>query len=396
MGILEISILVLVVVRRLNIATTTMGKRDYVDDGEPHYGDSDYHDYGYDGYTEDSIDPGPWLLLGTILFCAVSMLILLPLLVKLHTRRHRKATTDTQDGDYIEMVDASGRQGKKPRNNQDKQSEHDKNAVTFATILRYDKETRKILSRAIPYTISGIGSSVFSNTCLALVGHCIGTHALSAYALVSLLVGLLDGIISGPLSACTTLCSHAVGANNNCLAGQYIQLALSFYLLCNVFIVVFWWFCMKDIILWLEWGDIDTAMMAQEFVRVYIWSYLLGGISNGLWQLLEVTDHVKQGTVVSLAWGLTNVVAIATLVTTVSNPTLAHVGIVYNVTAAFFIGATIVYAHYKQWLQPFEDGLFRSNAFWNTDAVKELVKQGLPLSCGYFFENAEVSSCHLL
>jgi len=362
-----------------------MGNRDYQDDGEPHYGDSDYHDYGYEGYEEHTLDPGPWLLVGTTLFCLLSMVIAVPLLVRLHKRKQPKVTTEElhkQDNVYVEMGEEA------PKSTTTDTNQH----ITAESIVRYDKETRKILGRAIPYTISGIGSSAFSNVCLALVGHFLGTHALSAYALVEMLVGLLNGIISGPMSACTTLCAHAVGASNNHLAGQYIQLATIFYLLCNIPLFALWWLYMKDIILWLEWGDIDTAVMAQEFVRVYLFSYLLGGISNGLWQLLEVTDHVQQGAIVSLSWGLANVVVIAILVTTVSNPTLHQVGMAYNVTAAFFIIITFAYAHYKEWLKPFEKGLFWSNSFRNQDAVKEIVKQGIPLSCGYFFSNAEVSS----
>lgn len=146
---------------------------------------------------------------------------------------------------------------------------------------------------------------------------------------------------------------------------------------------------MEGIILYLEWGDEDTATMAKEFVRVYIWSYLLGGVSSCLWQLLEVTDHCKAGTIVTLAWGATNMFLVGILVTT-RESNLRDVGMVYILTAFIFVSGTYYWANRKGWLLPFKKGLFHQNSFKNGAAVKLMIKQAVPVSCGYFFSNAEV------
>ena len=38
-------------------------------------------DGGFEGYVEDTVDPGPWLLIGTCVFCFGVMLVVVPLLV---------------------------------------------------------------------------------------------------------------------------------------------------------------------------------------------------------------------------------------------------------------------------------------------------------------------------
>ncbi|KAI2491322.1 MatE-like protein [Fragilaria crotonensis] len=170
---------------------------------------------GFDGYVETTVDPGIWLLLGTCVFCFGVMLILVPMLVSM-TLKKRKA--QSQAGVNNEQLVGGA---KEPV------------AASFWNIVAFNVETRKILMLAVPYTISALASSTLSNACLILVSKHIGTKAVTAYALVQILVGLTDGMLKGPIYACTTLCAHAVGAGNSFLAGQYIQLSIVLYLLFN-------------------------------------------------------------------------------------------------------------------------------------------------------------------
>ena len=333
------------------------------DDQEEEYYDDDG---GFEGYVEDTVDPGPWLLIGTCVFCFGVMLVAVPLLVA-YTLKQRKHQHDVTE----QLLDA-----KRPVE------------TNFRSLVSFDRETRKIVKLAIPYTVSALASSTLANVCLVLVSQHIGTKAVAAYALVTILVELTDGMIQGPIYACTTLCAHAVGAGNNFLAGQYIQLAIIFYLLFNIPVVYFWWFYMYDVILILEWGDDITAQMSQEFIRVYIWSFILGGIESSVWELLDVTGHAVEGTIMSIVWGITNVVFVGLLVTT-QEATLQQVGLVYLGTAVFFIGLTLSIAKCRGWLKPFTKGLFRSMAFTNFSAINLLLKQAVPLAFASLLSNAE-------
>lgn len=101
-----------------------------------------------------------------------------------------------------------------------------------------------------------------------------------------------------------------------------------------------------------------------------------------------MTDHVVAGTVVSIAWGITNVIVIGLLVTT-GEPTLQDVGMAYNATALVFVVGVHLFAELRGWLKPFRKGLYRSLALKNGKAVKLMVKQAVPLSFGSLLSNAE-------
>jgi Na+-driven multidrug efflux pump len=211
-------------------------------------------DDGFDSYQENTLDPGPWMLIFTTVFCFGVMLVVVPLMVKwkIHSRKKKNLK-------YLNEEPLMG-----------DTSDEDGTEITAKSVLSFDKEMNKILSLAIPFTISGLFTEICSSICLALVGIYIGTHALAAYALVNILVGLTDGVLQGPIHACTTLCAHAVGAGNPTLAGSYIQLAIFFYLLVNVPVLFLWFVYMRDVILFLEWGEEETAQMAEDYIRVYV------------------------------------------------------------------------------------------------------------------------------
>lgn len=342
---------------------------------------------GFDGYVETTVDPSPYMLIFTCIFCFGVMLVVVPLMTrwKLRRRKHHQAQTggESTEMDYSNMATAQIYDSEKESERTESEEK-----ITFKSILNFDKETRKILGLAIPFTISGLSSSIFSNICLALVGNYIGTHAIAAYSLVSILVGLSDGVLQGPIYACTTLCAHAVGSGNTTLAGQYIQMATLLYLLLNIPAMYFWCNYMKEVILYLQWGEEETAQMAEEYINVYLFSYLLGGVSSSVWQLLEVTGHVVAGTVVSIIWGAVNALAIGILVTT-GERTLQDVGVLYSVSAIFFVFATHAFAELRGWLKPFRKGLYRDFSLFNGNAIKLMVKQAVPLSFGSLLSNAE-------
>lgn len=324
---------------------------------------------GWDNYDETTTDPGTWLLFSTCLFCALVMGVVVPSLLWYDMRRHA-SQKGVQDKDCAPQT-----------------TDH---AVktNLHSIVRFDHETRDILRIAVPFTVSGLANSSFSNICLAMVGCYVGTKEVAAFALVQILVGLTDAFIKGPIHACTALCSHAVGAGNHFLAGQYIQLAVLFYLLLSIPAILFWRNYMAEIILILEWGDNVTANIAEEFIHVYIWSYILKGISNGLWSLLEVADHASEVTTIGIAWGLVNAVLVTALVTT-RESTLTDVACCFVVTDLFFIFVTLAVAELKGWLCPYKKGLWGSLSLVNGHAVKHTTTQAVPLAFGSLLSHGE-------
>jgi Na+-driven multidrug efflux pump len=246
--------------------------------------------------------------------------------------------------------------------------------VSAKSVLKFDKETKSLLKLAVPFTISSLASTVFSTLCFIIISHNVTTLEITAYAIVCVLVGLTDGIMYGPISSCTTLCAHAVGAGNVKLAGTYLQLAVLLYVSGSALVFAFWWFYMYEAILWLEWGDEATALLGQSFIRHYMWNYMLAGISASLWQLLEIADHVKEGTYISILWGLVNVVVMSVVQHVVPQFTLVTVAWVYNGTALLFVLIAYAMAERGGWLKPFKQGLFHTFS---------LKVRGGRVECGY-------------
>jgi Na+-driven multidrug efflux pump len=344
---------------------------------------------GFEGYKETSVDPGIWLLVGTTSFCAVVMLIILPLLVLCKRRQTRHTSSSECSSNRVNLMLEDFHKMSSAKTLNDRSNNATKSSS--AGILRCDEETCKILGLAGPFTVSAMASSVCSNACLIMVSRYIGTKAAAAYAIVQILLGLSDGVLYGPISACTTLCSHAVGAGNSTLAGEYIQLALTIYLLCNVPVLIGWWYYMYEVVLYLEWGDVEIAQLAQDFVRPYLFSNLFSAISSSIWQLLEITDHAVIGTICSIVWGFANVAILRTMIAFPpgGEVTLSEVAWMYNGTSIFFVCFTYTLADCLGWLKPFKGGLFNTCALRNLKAVNLLFTQAVPLSLGYLLSNAE-------
>ena len=319
----------------------------------------------WDYYGEPTNDPGRWLLVSTCLFCALVMGVVVPTLLWCSMRRRQASQKEVpvQDEDYCAP-----------------QTTDDDVKTDLHSIVRFDQETWDILRIAVPFTVSGLANSSFSNICLAMVGCYVGTKEVAAFALVQMLVGLTDAFLQGPIHACSALCSHAEGAGNHFLAGQYIQLAVLFYLLLSIPVILFWWNYMAETILFLKWGDAVTANIAEEFIRVYIWSFILKGISTGFASLLNVADHASEVTTIGIAWGLVNAVLVTALVNMREKTTLIEVACCFVVTDVFFLFVTVAVAELKGWLCPYKKGLWRSLSLMNGRAVKLTTTQAVPLA----------------
>jgi Na+-driven multidrug efflux pump len=81
-------------------------------------------------------------------------------------------------------------------------------------------------------------------------------------------------------------------------------------------VIVDLWHASRSIVLFHQWGDEESAMCSQEFVRVFVWSVVLTATHNSICQLLIVAGHAYIGTIVSILIGLTNVSVSGLLVNT--------------------------------------------------------------------------------
>lgn len=200
------------------------------------------------------------------------------------------------------------------------------------------------------------------NVCLALVGNFIGTKHLAAYVMVILLTDLTDEFLKGAIHANTTLCAHAIGANNNLLAGRYVQLSIIFYLFAGIPVAIVWMTYTDKIILWLGWGDEMVASYAVEFAQIYIWSRLFNAVQLAFAQLLDVANKEIFTTFIGLAEEAVNMIALIIAFTHGLDVTLQSVAWLYLANSVIFLSLMLVVAIFMGWLKPFRRGIFGSFA----------------------------------
>jgi len=331
-------------------------------DDYPHwYGDdADWDDDGYDEYIPTAVNPGYWMIAGSIMIALFVMACFMPALVYCHKQK-RQTQKETEKKLEMVLLDAGITPGYHMMG-EVTTKKIKKVKASFKTITRFDRETKRLLQYALPFTLAAAVSAVLSSIVLALIGHFVGTKQLAAVAVMDILLGITSEFLEGPLTANTVLCSHAVGSSNNFLAGQYIQLSLIFYFILQVPLLVMFYLLTDDIILLLGWGDEHVAIYAQQYVRIYIWSEILDKVQEAIGNLLETTGHEIYSTVMGVIHEATVVVVIVILVLVGCPLTIQIVAWVCLAASVFFLVLSTGIAAKRGWFKPFEKGMCRNFA----------------------------------
>jgi MATE family multidrug resistance protein len=272
----------------------------------------------------------------------------------------------------------------------------------FFRLLQSDRETKKLLKLAIPYSVSSILSSVFYLMTLGVIGRLLGTRELTAYIVVYNAVAIVTMFLWGLLSSLTTVCSQAIGAERYSLAGQYVQIAVVIFEL--VFLPTFflWWYHVDFMMEWMGFDE-ETTAIAQDFARVHYLCTALQGIEYGFGYLLATSGYEKFNTCSDslqsmMAWLGTLYVALLVEVPVIGGaPTLQLVGVVSLSVQIVFMLFNLIYMNCQSsWGERYWPGLTGTFALFNRQAVKHFMKVAFPLSIGYILSYGEWEVMFLL
>lgn len=258
---------------------------------------------------------------------------------------------------------------------------------SYLDIVSYDDETRRILRLAVPFTASALVETVLGLVELAIVGFYLGTEAMVAFVLVDIIVGISSEFVGGFIESVSSLTSLASGAGNNRLCGEYLQISTGFYFLFQIPFVFVWSFAVEPIVLLMGFDEY-TSSIAKDFGRVAIFVDIVGGISEGFYDFLEVIDHEAFANIMGCieACVETGLIALFAIKTSAD---LVIIGLVMIVNVCFFLLLNIAIAVNKGWLKAFESGLIGRCAFRNRAAVRQIVKTAVPLAFGSLMAYAE-------
>lgn len=258
----------------------------------------------------------------------------------------------------------------------------------FFEIVNPDYETGRLLRLGIPLTISEIADAIWDSITVAVLSNYIGTNELTAYVLANLLLGISDTFTGGISGSLETVCSHAVGAGNYKLVGEYLQIATVSYVIIGSPFLLVWCFYMDDVLLWMGVGE-EIATIGLDYTRIAIVSYLLEGIGDGCNTILDITGKEVFGSILDIVHGAIDCIIVWILAANLEGFSLFHVGIVHASTELVFFLLWFVIAACKGWLDLFWEGMFKTFALKNKPAVSNLVRTSLPLCFGELLEYGE-------
>lgn len=227
-------------------------------------------------------------------------------------------------------------------------------------IAEWDREMKRIISLAIPFSTSAVSEGVFDVVRVGLVANFIGTDAVAAYTIVDLILGLTSEFFGGLALTEASLCSQAFGCKNHKLAGEYVQISCILYSVCMIPNILVWWFLTYEVVKLVGFDD-ATSMMAQEYAQYYLFIQLVEGFDEAYSSLLEVTGHERWSTFMGI---LSEVVATCVMVAfmVTQKITLKDVGTIELAITVLFFGLNIVFTLWFGWMSKYVEGMFRTFA----------------------------------
>jgi hypothetical protein len=253
-------------------------------------------------------------------------------------------------------------------------------------VADWDKEMKRVMWLAKPFTIQSFLESILGIITLALIGRLLGVQEANAYITVTVLSELTNTVNYGFGECLGALFPQADGAGNTQLIGQYWQLGAVFYTLGAIPIIVLWSFYAETAILWFGFDE-ETARIGQGYAYSYTVIECISGVGDSLHVFLDCFDHEYYSTVVSTFHSLAYVVVVI-VVPAMGYKDLVLIGVVQVFVTLFFTIANFWYATYRGWLDDVWEGLFRTNAFKVSDGYSAM---DMPAIVTLQFRNHEYS-----
>lgn len=361
---------------------------------------SDYKD-DFSEYIPSTIRPGFWLSVAVIIYSTSSVLVL-PFKTVYDNRRKAKYSkceeqekvkekSNSQSEGLDDNLESNERVIDVELNNTGPYSVkaipacHDQ--IQILEIIRCDEESKRIVSLALPFTLSSVLEELFQSMTLIVIGKYLGSASLTAYVCVDLLLGLTDSFIHGVTQATSTLCTHAIGSENYLLAGQFMQMSTIIYLCTGGPFLVLWYFLIGDVLqlMGLETNFVDLAV---DYTRIVAFHFILDGLLS--WALiLEVNGQEVFTSTIGIIEGGINFALVLACCATIDTYSLYWVGVTQLLIAIFFAFILVAVALYKGWLSPFFKGFIHSNGFKNGSALTQLFRTAIPLAFSSLLEYGE-------
>ena len=260
------------------------------------------------------------------------------------------------------------------------------------TIVRYDRESKRILRLAIPFCCSAIAKTSSELCIQAIISNTLGTVDMVAYSMTYGIVGISFSFMGGWHDAVTTLVSMAYGAENYELAGQYLQTACISYIICEIPMGLIWYLTMDKILLLMGF-EVSVAQLGQDFVWVRVLVNIMTGINQSLFNFMSSIEHETFANVMSCTYAIANASFVA-LAAYLFDASLIVLGLVLLVNSTLVFFLIVIIPIEMGWVEKFEVGLLGS---WiDREVLNDVFKVALPLAFGSLLAYAEWETLTIL
>lgn len=222
-------------------------------------------------------------------------------------------------------------------------------------IAEWDYESRRIFKLGFPFMVQSLLVGGAEAVRVALIGRLIGTTALSAYIVVDLVVGLTTEFMRGFQDALITLCSQALGAENNVLTGQYVQMTVIISTALYIPIFIFWYFMIKPTMSWFGL-DQETVDVGQDFAILLLLSSLIHGLDESVHALLDCIGCENYSTSFASLTEVFVTVGVY-LEARKETATLQGLGYVYVGVHGVALVLNVILVLWNGWIDPYLEGI---------------------------------------
>ena len=254
-------------------------------------------------------------------------------------------------------------------------------------IADWDKEMKKYLALAGHYSAQGILVEILGVVEIAAIGNVMGVRQASAYMVVEIITGFTGTITTGFYESTGVLIPQANGARNNLMVGRYMQIAVFFYTITALPGAILWCFCTERAVLWYKFDE-ETAKMAQIYFYSTLPGYATYGVDAVLYELLNTVGYESYCTTFTvISSSIHTGIVLGMLYGGVKD--LYVLGFIETASDIICLVVNFVYISRKGWLDPYWEGMFKTNGLKDRRAVMNVVNTAIPLSFAWVLTYGE-------
>ena len=251
----------------------------------------------------------------------------------------------------------------------------------LVTLFEVDKELKRLVQLATPFTASAFLLGLNHNIYWVLISRYLGTIDLAAATMVEIFQGITGAFLGGIILGQISITSHALGMGECYVVGQYVQQAQILFTICFIPAYISWGFLVYPLTLKIGLSE-EVATIAQSYIRVEMINNWMAWLLYSIYGIYEVTDHEVFASISKIMTEYIFLVGVVLAFNFIQDASLVTLAYVHILVHFFSIVWAVLYPLHKGWLHIFIPGWLCNFSLRNTAALRQLFRATMPLAFG--------------